>query len=74
MKPNADSLAYLKDLIKRYENGLKVVQKSESPSEITKQERLIQPVLKEMQMAVPRIWDDFTRATRKRREQIRDEA
>lgn len=67
-----ENLAYVKDLIKRYEDFLSVVQKAEDPAEVTKQERLVQPVLKELQLAIPRIWDDFVRETRDRREQIRN--
>lgn len=67
-----ENLAYVKDLIKRYEAVVKAVKKADDPAEITKQERLIQPVLKEMQLAIPRVWDDFIRTTRNRREEIRD--
>lgn len=72
MKPTDNNLDYLKSLIKRYEDSVKAVRKADDPAEITRQERLIQPVLKEMQIATPRVWDDFTRETRKRREQIRN--
>lgn len=67
-----ENLAYVKDLIKRYEAAVRVVKKAEDPAEVTKQERAIQPVLKELQLAIPRIWDDFVKETRKRREEIRD--
>lgn len=70
MKPTDNNLDYLKSLIKRYEDSVKAVRKADDPDEITHQERLIQPVLKEMQLATPRVWDDFIRETRKRREQI----
>lgn len=72
MKPTDNNLDYLKSLIKRYEDSVKAVRKADDPAEITRQERLIQPVLKEMQLATPRVWDDFIRETRKRREQIRN--
>lgn len=72
MKPTDNNLDYLKSLIKRYEDSVKAVRKADDPAEITRQERLIQPVLKEMQIATPRVWDDFIRETRKRREQIRN--
>lgn len=71
--PAGQNLAYVKDLIKRYENALRAVKKAETPEAVTEQERLIQPVLKEMQLAVPRVWDDFSRATRDRRQEIRDQ-
>lgn len=67
-----ENLAYLKDLIKRYEAALRAVKKAETPGEVTEQERLIHPVLKEMQLAVPRIWEDFSKETRDRRIEIRE--
>lgn len=66
------NLAYVKDLIKRYEAALKQVKKAESPDEVTKIEREIHPVLKEMQLAIPRVWEDFARETRDRRVEIRE--
>lgn len=70
--PVGENLAYVKELIKRYETAVRAVKKADDPAEVTKQERLIQPVLKEMQLAIPRVWDDFTKVTRERRNQIRD--
>lgn len=66
------NLAYVKDLIKRYEASLRALKKAESPSEVTKIEREIHPVLKEMQLAIPRVWEDFARETRDRRIEIRE--
>lgn len=71
--PTGQNLAYVKDLIKRYEGALRAVKKAETMDEVTQQERLIQPVLKEMQLAIPRVWDDFTVATRTRRAELRDQ-
>lgn len=65
-----ENLEYLKKLIKRIEDSVKIIKKAESPDQISEQERLIQPVLKEMQMATPRVWDDYIRATRDRRREI----
>lgn len=70
--PDGENLAYVKDLIKRYEAGIRAVKKAETPDEVTKQERLIHPVLKEMQLAIPRVWNDFAKATMERRAEIRD--
>lgn len=66
------NLAYVKDLIKRYEAALRSLKKAESPDEVTKIEREIHPVLKEMQLAIPRVWEDFARETRDRRIEIRE--
>lgn len=70
--PAGENLAYVKDLIKRYETAVRAVKKAETPEDVSKQERLIQPVLKEMQLAIPRVWNDFSRETRIRRDQIRN--
>ena len=72
--PTGQNLAYVKDLIKRYEAALRAVKKAETMDDVTQQERLIQPVLKEMQLAIPRVWGDFTVATRTRRAELRDGA
>ena len=65
-----DNLKYLEDLIKSIKDSVKAVEKAESPDQISEQERLAHPVLKEMQMVTPRVWDDYIRATRKRRQEI----
>lgn len=65
-----ENLEYLKGLIKRIEDSVKAVKKAESPDQISEQERLAHPVLKEMQMVTPRVWDDYIRATRDRRQEI----
>lgn len=64
------NLDYLKKLIKRLEATEKAIKKSETPNEVSEQERLVHPVLKEMQMVTPRVWDDFVRFTRERRKEI----
>ena len=65
-----ENLEYLKGLIKRIEDSVKAVKKAESPDQISEQERLTHPVLKEMQMVTPRVWDDYIRVTRDRRREI----
>lgn len=65
-----ENLEYLKGLIKRIEDSVKIVKKAESPDQISEQERLAHPVLKEMQMVTPRVWDDYIRVTRDRRREI----
>ena len=65
-----ENLEYLKGLIKRIEDSVKIVKKAESPDQISEQERLTHPVLKEMQMVTPRVWDDYIRVTRDRRREI----
>ena len=72
--PAGENLSYVKDLIKRYEAAISAIKKTNNPHEITVQERKLAPVLAEIQIAIPRIWDDFVRVARKRRQEIREEA
>ena len=65
-----ENIEYLKNFINRIEDSVKIVKKAESPDQISEQERLTHPVLKEMQMVTPRVWDDYIRATRDRRKEI----
>lgn len=65
-----ENLEYLKGLIKRIEDSVKAIKKAESPDQISEQERLSHPVLKEMQMVTPRVWDDYIRVARDRRREI----
>lgn len=68
------NMAYVKDLIKRYETAIRQIKKAEYPEEITKIEREVHPVVKELQMAIPRVWDDLVIVSRDRRLEIRDSA
>lgn len=64
------NLDYLKELIRRVEASAKEVKKAQTPEEVSKCERDSHPILKEMQMATPRVWDDYIRLTRSRRQEI----
>lgn len=64
------NLEYVKELIKRYENSIKTIKNATDPADISEQERQIAPVLRELQMAVPRICDDLVKISRKRRQEI----
>ncbi len=66
------NLEYLKGLVKRVEDSAKAIEKAETPQEVSEQERLAHPVLKEMQMVTPRVWDDYIKAAQNRRKEIRD--
>lgn len=67
------NVAYLKTLVKRIEEGIKAIEKAELPRDVTEQERKIRPVLNELQMVAPRVWDDVSKASLKRRKDIQDE-
>lgn len=64
------NIAYVKSLMTRIEKGVKAIEKAEIPREISEQERLIQPVLNELQMAAPRVWNDVSKASIERRREI----
>lgn len=66
------NLDYLKGLIKRIEKSAEIVKKAETPEEISKQERDTHPVLKEIQMVAPRLWDDYIKLTRENRQRIQE--
>lgn len=70
--PAGKNLDYVKELIKRYEDAVKKVKKLDDPREIAEVERSVQPILNELQMAVPRIFNDFVLITRDRRIEIRE--
>lgn len=65
-----DNLNYLKGLIKRLDAAAKEITKAETPQEVSKLERDVHPVLKELQMATPRVWDDFVKLCRDQRKDI----
>lgn len=67
-----DNIKYTKNLIKRIEDGVKKMDAAASSEEISEQERLIHPVLKELQMVAPRVWDDFIKSSRDNRKRLTD--
>lgn len=73
-KAKYPNIAYTKELIKRIEDGIKVIEEAELSRDISKQERLIMPLLKEIQMACPRIWDDVRLATKNTKQRLLEEA
>ena len=64
------NIEYLKDLVGRIEKACDDMSKAETPQDVTALERAIHPVLKEIQMAAPRIWDDVNKASHARRREI----
>ena len=70
--PKNPNLSYVEKLLKRIGDGIKGIEKAETPRDVSEYERKIQPVLNELQMAAPRVWDDVSKASLKRRTEIRD--
>ena len=65
-----DNLDYLKGLIKRLDAAARDIKKAETPQGVSDLERTVHPVLKELQMATPRVWDDFVKLCRDQRKTI----
>lgn len=65
-----ENLDYLKGLIKRLDAAARDIKKAETPQDVSELERSVHPVLKELQMATPRVWDDFVKLCRDQRKAI----
>lgn len=65
-----ENLDYLKGLIKRLDASARDIKKAETPQDVSELERSVHPVLKELQMATPRVWDDFVKLCRDQRKNI----
>ena len=65
-----ENLNYLKGLIKRLDASAKEIIKAETPQEVSELERSVHPILKELQMVTPRVWDDFVKLCRDQRKDI----
>lgn len=65
-----DNLEYLKGLIKRLDASARDIKKAETPQGVSDLERIVHPVLKELQMVTPRVWDDFVKLCQTRRKEI----
>lgn len=72
MKPDESAIAYTKELLKRIEASMKAVKKADVLSDITKEERNFYPVLREIQLVVPRIGNEYLQCTNKRRNEIKE--
>ena len=71
MKPDESAIAYTKELLKRIEASMRAVKKADVLSDITKEERNFYPVLREIQLVVPRIGNEYLQCTNKRRNEIK---
>lgn len=61
---------YFKDVLRRYDKQVKELKAAKSPNEISRCERMLFPLLTEMQMALPRLGDDIFQLCRDRRKEI----
>ena len=72
MKPDESAIAYTKELLKRIEASMRAVIKADVLADITKEERNFYPVLREIQLVVPRIGNEYLQCTNKRRNEIKE--
>lgn len=68
-----ENFDYLKGLIKRLDASAKDIKKADTPQDVSELERTVHPVLKELQMVTPRVWDDFVRLCRDQRKHIMED-
>lgn len=61
---------YFKEVLKRYDKKMKEVKTAKTPQEVSQCERMLMPLLTELQMALPRMGEDIFVACRDRRKEI----
>lgn len=66
-----ENLDYIKGVIKRFEAQVDVIKKAETSNQISEAERELVPIMKDLQLAIPRLANDITRLTSDRRMEIR---
>lgn len=65
-----ENLDYIKGVIKRFEAQVDAIKKAETNNQISEAERELVPIMKDLQLAIPRLGNDITRLTRERRMEI----
>lgn len=66
-----ENLDYIKGVIKRFEKQVDAIKKAETSNEISEAERELVPIMKDLQLAIPRLGNDITKLTRERRMELR---
>lgn len=66
-----ENLDYIKGIIKRFDEQVAAVKKAKTSEEISEAERALVPIMKDLQLAIPRLGNDITKLTRERRVEIR---
>lgn len=66
-----ENLDYIKGVIKRFEAQVDAIKKAETSNQISEAERELVPIMKDLQLAIPRLGNDITKLARERRMEIR---
>ena len=66
-----ENLDYIKGVIRRFEAQVNAIKKAETSNQISEAERELVPIMKDLQLAIPRLGNDITKLTRERRLEIR---
>lgn len=65
-----ENIKYLEDLVKRIKASMEKIEAADTFADITAQERLTHPLLKEVQMVAPRVWNDFVQQCSSKRNKL----
>lgn len=64
---------YLKQILKDFDKEVKAIKSAKSSREITDHQRVIYPLLVEMQLAIPRLNDDIYKLSRDTRKALSEQ-
>lgn len=65
-----ENLEYIKSIIERFEGQVDAIRKAETSNDISEAERELVPIMKDLQLAIPRLGNDITKLTRERRAEL----
>ena len=65
-----ENLEYIKGIIKRFDEQVANVKKAKTGEEISEAERELVPIMKDLQLAIPRLGNDISKLTRERRAEL----
>lgn len=65
-----ENLEYIKGVIKRFDEQVANVKKAKTSEEISEAERELVPIMKDLQLAIPRLGNDIAKLTRERRAEL----
>jgi hypothetical protein len=66
-----ENLTYIKGVLERFERLIDNVNNAKSSFDISEAERELGPIMKDLQLAVPRLGNDVAKLVRERRAELR---
>jgi hypothetical protein len=66
-----ENLTYIKGVLERFEKLIDNVNNAKSSFDISEAERELGPIMKDLQLAVPRLGNDVAKLVRERRAELR---